>query len=490
MGQRRPSQIPDTVPLDDLHRRGRDARDRPPAAAVARPAGQHRHPARIRARLRRRVDSPEEASRSRPPVPHALGPVRPDCGSRVLSGTDGDPPAGHVASVDRVAADWIHHLLWIQPQAQPPAARAAGRGWVTSTGHGWHERPTAALDRSAAAAPVENTPKGARSAPGKRIIIPEMTSNGVPVPPNRAEAARDVAKALTSASHVVLTTHVNADGDGVGSEIGLWHLLRARGVSVTIANPTEIPERFHFLIPDGADASDHAVHEIERADIVASLDIGDLSRLGNLAAVINKRQPPLVCIDHHVGPVKLPSGPCLIAPEATATAELIFDLASVAGWPLTPEVAQALYVGLLTDTGGFRFSNTTARALRVAAALLEKGVDPESIYASVYASAPEGRVRLLAEVLQTLVVEPDVGLAWVSVPADALRRHEVTADDLDGIVEFPRSIAGVDVAALANQFGGGGHHRAAGASLPGTMAEVEEKVLRAARVFLANGRSA
>ena len=340
-----------------------------------------------------------------------------------------------------------------------------------------------------------------------------MNPNGLPVPPERAKAARDVAAALTSARHVVLTTHVNADGDGVGSEVGLWHLLRARGVSVRIANPTGIPDRFNFLIPEGADASKDAIREIERADIVASLDIGDLTRLGNLAAVINKRQPPFVCIDHHVGPVKLPAGPCLIAPEATATAELVFDLANVAGWPLTPESAQALYVGLLTDTGGFRFSNTTARALRVAAALLEKGVDPESIYASVYASAPEGRVRLLAEVLQTLVVEPEVGLAWVSVPADALRRHEVTADDLDGVVEFPRSIAGVrmallfrhigngrikvsfrsmgevDVAVLAHQFGGGGHHRAAGASLAGSMAEVEEQVLSAARHFLANGQS-
>lgn len=345
------------------------------------------------------------------------------------------------------------------------------------------------------------------------IIFPEMTQNGVPVPPARAQAARDVAAALTSARHVVLTTHVNADGDGVGSEIALWYLLRARGVSVAIANPTGIPDRFNFLIPEGADVSDRAVREIERADVVASLDIGDLSRLGNLANVISKRQLTLVCIDHHVGPVKLPAGPCLIAPEATATAELVFDLASVADWPLTPEAAQALYVGLLTDTGGFRFSNTTARALRVAAALLEQGVDPESIYASVYASAPEGRVRLLAEVLQTLVVEPEVGLAWVSVPADALRRHEVTADDLDGIVEFPRSIAGVrmallfrhigsgrikvsfrsmgevDVAELAHQFGGGGHHRAAGASLTGTMAEVEETVLNAARIFLRNGKS-
>jgi phosphoesterase RecJ-like protein len=342
-----------------------------------------------------------------------------------------------------------------------------------------------------------------------------MSQNTVPVPPERARAAKEVAAALTSARHLVLTTHVNADGDGIGSEIALWHLLQARGVSVTIANPTRIPERFHFLVPEGADASDHAMKEIERADLVAALDIGDISRLGDLATVIRRHSPPFVCIDHHVGPVKLPAGPGLIAPEATATAELVFDLANVAGWPLTPESACALYVGLLTDTGGFRFSNTTARSLRVAAALLEKGVDPESIYSSVYASAPEGRVRLLAEVLQTLVVEPEIGLAWVSVPPDALRRHEATADDLDGIVEFPRSIAGVrlallfrqiggggrikvsfrsmgevDVAQLATQFGGGGHHRAAGASLAGSMAEVEEKVLGAARRFLANGQAA
>src|SRR5437667_9846702 len=104
-----------------------------------------------------------------------------------------------------------------------------------------------------------------------------MNANGVPVPPDRAQAARDVAAALTSARHVVLTTHVNADGDGVGSEIGLWYLLRARGVGVIIANPTEIPERIHSLMPDGPDASGRAVRQIDRAALVGSADIGDLS---------------------------------------------------------------------------------------------------------------------------------------------------------------------------------------------------------------------
>ena len=338
-----------------------------------------------------------------------------------------------------------------------------------------------------------------------------MPSTVLAVPPDRVAASKEIATLLHPGVRAVLTTHVNADGDGVGSEIGLWHLLAARGVTATIANPTGIPDRFQFLVPDGADASDRAAREIERAGVVVVLDIGDLGRLGDLGAAVKKRGVPVACIDHHVSPGALPKGPRLVAPEATATAELVFDLATALGWEVTTDVAKALYVGILTDTGGFRFANTTPRALRVAAALLERGVDPETIYEQVYASAPEGRIRLMTEVLQTLVVEPQHGLAWVTVPPGALERHDATADDLDGIVEFPRSIAGVrmallfrqiasgrikvsfrsmgevDSAALAQRFGGGGHHKAAGASLAGSLGEAQESVLRASRIFLNGG---
>src|SRR3989454_4607277 len=331
--------------------------------------------------------------------------------------------------------------------------------------------------------------------------------NGVPVPPERANAAQTVAAVLAPGTRVALTTHVNADGDGVGSEVALWYLLAARGHRPAIANPTPIPERFGFLVPNGADHSDRAAKEIEAADVVVVLDISDIGRLGDLQRAI-KQSHAVVCIDHHVSQGSLPDGPRLVAPEAAATAELVFDFASAVGWPLSRDAARALYVGLLTDPGAFRFANTSPRALRVAGALLERGVDPESIYEAVYASAPEGRVRLLAEVLETLVVEPEVGLAWVTVPPDALDRHGATADDLDGIVEFPRSIAGVrlallfrqiangrvkvsfrsmggvDVADLAHPFGGGGHKKAAGASFEGAIADVQEKVLAAARDYL------
>src|SRR5690242_21943285 len=100
-----------------------------------------------------------------------------------------------------------------------------------------------------------------------------MSANGVAIPPERARAAGDVAALLASGKRVALTTHVNADGDGVGSEVALWHLLTARGLSATIANPTAIPERIHFLVPNGADHSERATREIEAADGVIVLDI-------------------------------------------------------------------------------------------------------------------------------------------------------------------------------------------------------------------------
>src|SRR5881409_4474075 len=170
-----------------------------------------------------------------------------------------------------------------------------------------------------------------------------MTANGVSIPPERARAAEAVAAVLAPGRRVALTTHVNADGDGVGSEVALWHLLSARGLRAGIANPTPIPERFDFLLPRGADRSDRAAKEIESADVVVVLDISDLGRLGDLQRAI-KQSHAVACIDHHVSQGSLPEGPRLVAPEAAATAELVFDFASALDWSISPETARSLYV--------------------------------------------------------------------------------------------------------------------------------------------------
>ncbi|HXE57079.1 MAG TPA: bifunctional oligoribonuclease/PAP phosphatase NrnA [Gemmatimonadales bacterium] len=332
---------------------------------------------------------------------------------------------------------------------------------------------------------------------------------------DKLAAARAFAAALQPGQRVCLTTHVNPDGDGLGSEAGLCHLLRARGIDAVIANPTPTPDRFRFLFADlpDVDRTAEAVKELRRADLVIVLDISDVGRLGMLTTTVRELGVPVACIDHHVSQGHLPDGPRYVDPTAAATAELVYELAQANGWEITLPVAQGLYVGILTDTGAFRFSNTGPRVLRTAAALLEAGVDPERIYLEVYANAPEGRVRLLAEALQTLVVEPETGIAWVTVPPGALEQFGVTSDDLEGVVEHPRSIAGVrmallfreiangrvkvslrsvgevDVAAFAKRFGGGGHTKAAGISLEGSLAEVQSRILEAARAYVSgNGK--
>ena len=331
------------------------------------------------------------------------------------------------------------------------------------------------------------------------------------VPAGRVAGARAVADALLAARRIVMTTHVNADGDGIGSEVALVHLLRALGRQVVIANPTAVPDRFRFLVDpvDAHERTSEASRAIRDADCFLVLDIADLGRLGNLAEPIRTRGIVTACIDHHVSPGTLPEGPRLVDPSASATGELVYDLAVVAGWPIEEDVARALYVAMLTDTGGFRFGNTTPGILRRAASLLEAGVHPERLYEQVYATAPVGRIRLTAEVLQTLAVEADLGLAWVTVPPGAMERHDVSPDDLDGLVEFARSVQGTrlamlfrtlsngrvkvsfrsvgdfDVAEFAHQFGGGGHAKASGASIGGAMEEVQQHVLDAARAALA-----
>ncbi|HEV8599198.1 MAG TPA: DHH family phosphoesterase [Gemmatimonadales bacterium] len=323
-------------------------------------------------------------------------------------------------------------------------------------------------------------------------------------------AAQAFAEILTAGKRVCLTTHVNPDGDGIGSEVGLIHLLRGLGIDAVVANPTATPDRFAFLFADlpRVDRSPEAIKALRSAEVIVVLDISDLGRLGMLSQTVVEQGVPVACIDHHVSPGTLPPGPRYLDPGAAATGELICEIALANRWPLTPAVARALYVALVTDTGGFRFSNTHPRTLRIAAELLETGLDPESIYLDVYAGAPKGRPRLLAETLETLVVEEAAGLAWVTVPPGALERHGVGVDDLDGIVEFPRSVAGVrmavlfremsqgrvkvslrsvgevDVAAFARPYGGGGHKHAAGVALPGALPEVQAIILAAARDYL------
>ncbi len=340
-----------------------------------------------------------------------------------------------------------------------------------------------------------------------------MLPNLLAVAPNRIEAIQRLAGELKSSPtgrSVVLSTHINSDGDGCGSETALARLLEQLGFTVTIVNPTPWPDMFRFLA-NGiriVEVADGGADVMRAADIIIVLDISDLRRLGTLGDVVRGFKRPVLVIDHHVPSDDPPGNEIFSDTSACATGELIFDFAVELDLQLTPEIAQSIYVAMLTDTGGFRFSNTSPRCHAVAGQLLAAGVDPEAMYQRIYASMPVGRLHLLREALGTITVDAEYGISCISVYNGALEQYGARPEDLDGVAEFARSIAGTrlaiffrelpnkrvkvsfrttgkaDANAFARQFGGGGHVKAAGALVSGTLAEAQVKILAAAQEFL------
>jgi phosphoesterase RecJ-like protein len=329
------------------------------------------------------------------------------------------------------------------------------------------------------------------------------------VPQQRRESIERLAQELRAGRSVAISTHINADGDGCGSETALSRLLGQMGVRSKIVNPTPWPEMYKFLLgTDVRDASSLGAKGLKDVDVLVVLDISDVKRLGVLAEAVRRLAIPKLVIDHHLPSDEPPSTLMVADTAACATGELIFDFATVMDLKITPDIARALYIALLTDTGGFRFSNTTARCLSIAGQLVASGVEPEEMYGRLYASVPVGRLHLLRDALATLEVDPQYGISWISVAAGAAEQYGLRSEDLEGIAEHPRSIGGtrlavffrdlghdkvkvsfrstgdVDVNKFARQFDGGGHAKASGALIEGSLDAVRHRVIVAAREFL------
>src|SRR5687768_7972461 len=244
------------------------------------------------------------------------------------------------------------------------------------------------------------------------------------VAPDRRDAILRLATELRPGRKVALSTHVNADGDGCGSEVALVRLLGQMGVEAWIVNPTPWPAMFEFLCGDGVrDNSSQGVAALARADVLLVVDISDLNRLGILGEPARALPAARLVIDHHIPSDEAAGDFLFVDTSACATGELVFDFATVLGLTITEPVARALYAAILTDTGGFRFSNTTPRCHAIASQLLAAGVDPEEMYRRIYASVPLGRMQLLRDALATLEVDSELGIAWISVMADSMDKY-------------------------------------------------------------------
>jgi phosphoesterase RecJ-like protein len=313
-------------------------------------------------------------------------------------------------------------------------------------------------------------------------------------------------EAVRQGRRVLLFAHVYPDGDVLGSQLGLGLALRAAGREASFACAHPVPDPFHFL-PGAADIQQWKAGR-NGFDLVVTLDCPDPGRLGGLLEGARGPGAHVLNIDHH-GDNRRYGDVNWVDTRAAATGEMVYDLVQAARLPLTADVAVNLYTAIITDTGSFRYSNTTPKTFRVAARLVEMGVDPARVATAVYETRFLGGLRLLGQVLQQIETDPDGAVAWLVID-----RAQAASPDLpegEEFVNYPRSLrtakvavlfrelpdavkvslrakGEVDVARIAARLGGGGHPNAAGLILPGGLAEAKVVVLGAVREALAARR--
>lgn len=309
----------------------------------------------------------------------------------------------------------------------------------------------------------------------------------------------EISRIIKQHHRFLITTHVRADGDGIGSEIALYHALMGMGKSVCIVNDSPIPQIYKFIIPHSGIYVYPELPE-DKAEVVFALDSPTLERLGKIQEIIPE-DAIIINIDHHIsneyfGAVNW------VAENMCATGEIILTLLKEMNIDITPDIATALYVSIVTDTGRFTHSNTTPEALRAAAFLIERGARHVEISKNVYNMNPFNLIQLHAQVLNTIRLHAENRIATIWLTKEMLEKTHVNAIDAQEFADIPVSIDGVTVGVLlremtkpnwvkvslrsrngfnvndiAKKFGGGGHKYAAGCEIQGSVADVEQLIL-------------
>lgn len=315
----------------------------------------------------------------------------------------------------------------------------------------------------------------------------------------RIETLSELAKRLEGVQNVTILTHARPDGDCMGAGFGLCYFLRSRGVRANILNADGFPARFSFL---------HEGYEPQEFDeeCVISVDVASTQLLGEgLSQYADKVD---ICIDHHFSN-KLFAKHNYVDGSASAACLLVYEVIKLMGGEIDPLIASCLYTGIATDTGCFMYENTTPAAHRAAAELIERGARSTEINRLMFQVKSRGRLFAEQELVSSMLFGKENRVSLITITSKIMQRYGIELSELDCFAGIPLSVEGVeigitakqqpddpenfrvsirtvsvDASAIAAEFGGGGHIRAAGCSIRGTAGEVAQKVISCAERYL------
>lgn len=311
---------------------------------------------------------------------------------------------------------------------------------------------------------------------------------------------QEIARALEPARTVLVASHLRPDGDALGSTIAFALWLESLGKEVTAWNEDGMLDKFRYL--PRADMVTQPSGEGRKFDAFVALDTSVKNRLGTVLGAIEEPEV-FVNMDHHVSNGKFGALNYIDA-TSPATGEIVFEFLQAVGATITPEIAANLFAAISTDTGSFQYPNTTARTFRVAAALIEAGVEVGKLSQAMYDNQPRRRLELLRHALNEAQFDCGGRVASFSLTQADVLRLGVIPEDNEGIIDHLRSVdtvvaavffeeledgkvrvssrskdRRVDVCRVCAIFGGGGHSLAAGARMAGPLGEAKEKFLKA-----------
>lgn len=318
------------------------------------------------------------------------------------------------------------------------------------------------------------------------------------------KAVENILEAIRQAKTILVVGHIRPDGDCIGSQVGLALALEGAGKDVTVWNQDPVPDKLRFMDPERRVRKPVSGQSF---DLVIATDCAAFDRLGTVVKYLPEGAP-VVNIDHHASNTRY-GKLNWVSPREPSTGELIFDLCKWAGWKITQPIADCLFTAVSTDTGSFQYPSTTPETLETAAELVDRGADLGRICQEVYQSYPLTRVRLLRHVYSNFRLTDDGRTAYFWLRKRDYARAGATTEESEGLIDHIRAIEGVvvamvfeelepevvrvswrsknaavDVAAIAQQFGGGGHKAAAGARIPGRPLGVQRRVLTSVRKSL------